>query len=195
VMGAVARRNALVGWASAGVVVAMIGLSFAAVPLYRIFCQVTGFGGTTQRADRAPDQASDRLVVVRFNADVNQGLPWRFQPVQRSVQVRVGQETLVAYRATNTSSRPLTGVAAFNVQPDKAGAYFDKIACFCFNEQRLEPGQTVDMPVSFFIDPAMLDDPNMADVNTITLSYTFFEKPAQPVTVSSNSVAARPGPR
>ena len=189
------RRNALVGWASAGVVFAMIGLSFASVPLYRVFCQVTGFGGTTQRAERAPGQVADRLIAVRFNADVNQGMVWKFQPVQRSVQVRVGEETLIAYRATNPSSRAIVGVATFNVQPDKAGEYFDKIACFCFNEQRLEPGQTVDMPVSFFIDPKMLDDPNMADVNTITLSYTFFEKPDQPVTVSSNSVPAKPGPR
>lgn len=189
------RRNTLVGWASAGVVVAMVGLSFASVPLYRIFCQVTGFGGTTQRAERAPGQVADRLIAVRFNADVNQGMAWKFQPVQRSVQVRVGEETLIAYRATNPSSRPIVGVATFNVQPDKAGEYFDKIACFCFNEQRLEPGQSVEMPVSFFIDPKMLDDPNMADVNTITLSYTFFEKPDQPVTVSSNSVPAKPGPR
>lgn len=189
------RRNTLVGWASAGVVVAMVGLSFASVPLYRIFCQVTGFGGTTQRAERAPGQVADRLIAVRFNADVNQGMAWKFQPVQRSVQVRVGEETLIAYRATNPSSRPIVGVATFNVQPDKAGQYFDKIACFCFNEQRLEPGQSVEMPVSFFIDPKMLDDPNMADVNTITLSYTFFEKPDQPVTVSSNSVPAKPGPR
>ena len=189
------RRNALVGWASAGVVFAMIGLSFASVPLYRVFCQVTGFGGTTQRAERAPGQVADRLIAVRFNADVNQGMVWKFQPLQRSVQVRVGEETLIAYRATNPSSRAIVGVATFNVQPDKAGEYFDKIACFCFNEQRLEPGQTVDMPVSFFIDPKMLDDPNMADVNTITLSYTFFEKPDQPVTVSSNSVPAKPGPR
>ena len=189
------RRNATVGWASACVVVAMVGLSFASVPLYRIFCQVTGFGGTTQRAERAPGQVADRLIAVRFNADVNQGMAWKFQPVQRSVQVRVGEETLIAYRASNPSNRPIVGVATFNVQPDKAGQYFDKIACFCFNEQRLEPGQTVDMPVSFFIDPKMLDDPNMADVNTITLSYTFFEKPDQPVTVSSNSVPAKPGPR
>jgi cytochrome c oxidase assembly protein subunit 11 len=178
-MAAIDRRNRNVALAATGVVVAMLGLAYASVPLYELFCRVTGFGGTTQRSDAAPGAVSERLVTVRFNADVAHGMPWSFQPVQRQVQVRLGEETLVAYRAHNPTDRPIVGVATFNVAPAKAGIYFDKIACFCFDEQRLEPGQTVDMPVSFFVDPAIEQDRNARDVAEITLSYTFFEKPGQ----------------
>ena len=165
------RRLALVLVAG---VAAMIGLTYASVPFYRIFCQVTGFGGYTQRADHAPSAALDRMVTVRFNADVNVGLPWLFQPLQREVRVHVGETAMAYFRAQNMASRRVTGQATFNVTPDKAGLYFTKIQCFCFNEQALEPGQSVDMPVTFFVDPKLASDPKMADVHTITLSYTFF---------------------
>ncbi len=171
------NRNLRTGLALSAVVVAMLALAFASVPLYRLFCQVTGFGGTPQRveANAAPGQAvSDRIVTIRFNADVNSGLPWSFQPEQPSVRVRVGEQALAFYRATNHSDRPVTGIATFNVTPDKAGAYFSKIACFCFTEQTLAPQQSVEMPVTFFVDPAILEDRGLDDVETITLSYTFF---------------------
>jgi cytochrome c oxidase assembly protein subunit 11 len=183
------RRNRRTAFWAAGLVVGMVALSYASVPLYRIFCQVTGFGGTTQRSAAAPGTVSDRTVIVRFNADTAQGMPWSFQPVQRQVTVRLGEETLAFYRAHNPTSRPITGVATFNVTPDKAGAYFDKVACFCFNEQRLEPGQTVDMPVSFFVDPSIEADRNANDIVEITLSYTFFEKPAQQAGLPSAATA------
>jgi cytochrome c oxidase assembly protein subunit 11 len=155
-------------------VAAMIGLTYASVPFYRLFCQVTGFGGYTQRADRAPSQSVDRMVTVRFNADVNVGLPWLFQPLQREVRVRVGETAMAYFRAQNMAGRPVKGQATFNVTPDKAGLYFTKIQCFCFNEQTLAAGQSVDMPVTFFVAPALASDPKMADVQTITRSYTFF---------------------
>ena len=171
VMSARHRRLALCLIATVAV---MIGLTYASVPFYRLFCQVTGFGGSTQRADHAPAKAVDRMVTVRFNADVNGDLPWLFQPVQREVRVRVGDTVMAYFRAQNLASRRVAGQATFNVTPDKVGLYFTKIQCFCFNEQTLEPGQSVEMPVTFFVDPALAGDPRMADVATITLSYTFF---------------------
>jgi cytochrome c oxidase assembly protein subunit 11 len=169
-----ARRNRNVGIVSAGVVVAMVGLAYASVPLYRMFCQATGFGGTTQRAEKAPDKSIDRIMTVRFDANVSGSLPWVFEPVQRSMDVKVGVENFAYYRATNTSSDDVTGTAVFNVTPDVAGAYFNKIQCFCFTEQTLKPGQTIDLPVSFFVDPAIADDRSLDGVSTITLSYTFY---------------------
>lgn len=149
-------------------------LAFASVPLYRLFCQVTGFGGTPQVAAEAPAVPIDRMMTVRFNADTDPHLPWVFQPVQREIRVQVGEQALAFYRATNKSDQPVVGNAVFNVTPHKAGAYFDKIDCFCFSEQRLEPGESVDMPVTFFIDPEIAKDRKMDGVGTITLSYTFF---------------------
>lgn len=155
------------------VVGGMVGASYAAVPLYRIFCQVTGFGGTPSVARAPSATVSDRMMNIRFDSTVN-GLDWAFQPVRREVRVRVG-ETMVAYfRAHNNSDRAVTGSATFNVTPLKAGGYFTKIECFCFTEQRLEPGQTVDMPVTFFVDPEISGNVNLDDVETITLSYTFY---------------------
>ncbi len=183
------RRNKVVAWSAVGVVVAMVGLSFASVPLYDLFCKTTGFGGTTQRAESAPQNTVNRIMTVRFNADVAQGMTWQFKPAQRQVKVKLGEETLIHYTAHNPGTRPIVGVATFNVVPDQAGVYFDKIACFCFDEQRLEPGQTADLPVSFFVDPAILQDPNAKDVQEITLSYTFFEKPARQAALSSAPVA------
>jgi cytochrome c oxidase assembly protein subunit 11 len=180
-------RTALLAAVSAGM---MFGLAFASVPLYRLFCQVTGFGGTTQVAKRAPEQASERRMVVRFNADVGQGMPWRFQPKQRQVTVRVGEPAEIAYVAHNPSDRAITGSATFNVTPDKAGAHFVKVNCFCFEQQTLAPGETVEMPVLFFIDPAIEQDRNARDLRTITLSYTFFEQqPAKPRTAAAVSAS------
>lgn len=157
------------------VVGGMVGLTYASVPLYALFCQVTGFGGTTQVAHDAPTDVSEKTIKVRFNADVNSGLPWQFKPEQREITVRLGQDNLAHYMAENLSIHPITGQAVYNVTPLKAGQYFSKIACFCFDEQTLEPGQRVDMPVSFYVDPAIAEDINTQDVKTITLSYTFYK--------------------
>jgi cytochrome c oxidase assembly protein subunit 11 len=174
-----------------GVVAGATGLAFASVPLYRLFCQVTGYGGTTQVASAAPDAVGARKVTVRFNADVHRDLPWSFAAAQREITLAVGETALAFYTATNRSSVPLTGTATFNVTPQKAGRYFDKLACFCFEEQTLAPGDSVEMPVSFFVDPAIVDDPNMADVTTITLSYTFFRaEDAQPEAASAEVAPA-----
>lgn len=159
-----------------GVVVGMGGAAYAAVPAYRLFCQVTGFGGTTRRADSVPTAASDRVIKVQFDANTDPALPWRFRPKQREVALKVGEEGLAFYEAENLSDGPVMGQAGFNVSPAKAGRYFSKIQCFCFNEQVLAAGQRANMPVTFFVDPEMLDDPNMDDVTTITLSYTFFRQ-------------------
>jgi cytochrome c oxidase assembly protein subunit 11 len=158
----------------AGLVAGMVGLSFAAVPLYRIFCQATGFEGTTQRAAAAPRVPGTRVVTVRFNADVDPGLPWRFEPEQTAIEVKVGEQATAYFRAQNLTQEPIIGSAVYNVTPLKTGAYFDKVQCFCFTEQRLEPGQVQDMPVTFFVDPDIVKDRELDDVNTVTLSYTFY---------------------
>lgn len=157
------------------VVAAMVGLSFASVPLYQMFCQVTGFAGTPNTENVTGGQTvSDVVVSVRFDANVNSKLPWRFEPVKRTMDVRVGEEVLAYFRAVNLSDRPLTGTATFNVAPFKAAPYFSKLECFCFTEQTLNPGEEAMMPVLFYVDTAMLDDIDAADVRNITLSYTFF---------------------
>ena len=171
------RTTSRVGLTAAACVVFvafMVGMSFAAVPLYRIFCQVTGFDGTTQRADAAPDRALDREITVRFDGNVANGLGWGFRPLERRVTLRVGEVAEVAFLAENRGTSASTGTATFNVTPNTAGAYFNKIACFCFTEQTLAAGQSLDMPVQFFVDPAIADDPELDHLDTITLSYTFF---------------------
>ena len=157
-----------------GIIFGMAGLTAAAVPLYRLFCQATGYGGTTQRADAAPGADGDVQITVRFNADTSTDLGWEFRPLQRSVKVRPGEEKIVAFHAVNRTAAPVVGTATFNVTPLKAGPYFDKVQCFCFTEQRLAPGEAVDMPVSFFVDPRLLEDPGTREIRTITLSYTMF---------------------
>ena len=152
----------------------MIGLAFAAVPLYRIFCQRTGYGGTTQVAVKFPDRIADRVLTIRFNANVGRGLPWSFTPLQKEVRVRAGEQAFAVYHVRNTSDKPMVGMATYNVTPDKAGPYFQKVECFCFLEQHLNAHQSIDMPLLFFIDPAIDDDPSLKDVETLTLSYTFF---------------------
>jgi len=151
----------------------MTGLAWASVPLYRLFCQVTGLNGTTQRGLTAPG-ATDRQVRVDFDANVSPKLPWRFRPEHPSDTVSVGARDMAFFTATNTSNRPITGTATFNVTPAQAGKYFTKIQCFCFTQQTLQPGETARMPVIFYVDPKMLADPDAADVETITLSYTFY---------------------
>ena len=167
-------RNLRTGGILAGVVVGMLGMAYASVPLYEIFCRVTGYGGTTQVATAGADRVLDRSMTVRFDSNVNPELPWTFKPVQRSMTLKVGETRLAFYEATNTGSETLVGTATFNVTPDMSGLYFDKLDCFCFTEQVLRPGETVDMPVSFYLDPALADDRKMDGVTTITLSYTFF---------------------
>jgi cytochrome c oxidase assembly protein subunit 11 len=160
-----------------GVVVTMASLSFAAVPFYDWFCRVTGFGGTTSVAETGSDVILDQTVKVRFDASLEQGMPWTFKPVERSVEIRIGETGLAFYEAHNPTDRPVAGTASFNVYPYAAGGYFTKIECFCFTEQVLQPGETVQMPVSFFVDPAMVEDIEGQFVHEIVLSYTFHETP------------------
>lgn len=165
-------------------VFAMVGSSYAAVPLYRRFCQATGYGGTVQRRESVEEKivrhakdgtVTTREIVVQFNADVADGMPWKFVPTQREVRVKPGESALAFYTAENRSSTPITGVSTYNVTPMKAGVYFNKIQCFCFEEQRLLPGEQIDMPVFFYIDPEFETDPRMDGINNLILSYTFFK--------------------
>ena len=174
------RRNVAIAATLLSVAGGMVGLAYASVPLYRLFCQVTGFGGTPRtEAASAPTRIDDRVVTVRFDANVNAGLPWNFRPEQREVKVRAGETALAYFLARNDAHEEVVGHATFNVTPFKAGPYFVKVQCFCFTEQRLAPGQEERMPVSFFVDPAMFDDPDARDVSAITLSYTFFRAPEE----------------
>ena len=157
------------------IVVGMAGLAYASVPLYDLFCKVTGYGGTPQIAEMLPSVVGSREMTVRFNADVNRDLPWEFRPVNGKVLVRVGEPTLVYYRVKNLSDKTIIGTATYNVTPLRAGSYFSKIDCFCFAEQELKPGESVELPVSFFVETSIESDPSMEDINTVTLSYTFFE--------------------
>jgi cytochrome c oxidase assembly protein subunit 11 len=176
---AVAQKNTRTALYMAMIVAAMIGLAFASPALYRTFCSLTGFGGTPLRAEKAPGAVAGQ-VGVRFDANVHPGLPWRFEPEQLTVRVKPGAQTKIFYRAQNLSARTITAQAAYNVSPDQVGKYFKKIQCFCFTEQTLKPGQTVDMPVIFFVDPQFAKDPDTKDIDEITLSYTFY--PVETVT-------------
>jgi cytochrome c oxidase assembly protein subunit 11 len=158
-----------------GVVVGMAGLSLASSELYRMFCQATGYGGTPKTENVARSKVvTDGQVTVRFDANVNSALPWRFHPEKRQVRLRLGEEALVYFTAANLADQPVTGTATFNVVPEKVAQYFSKLECFCFTEQTLAPGQEVNMPVVFFVDPALAEDSTARDATTITLSYTFF---------------------
>ena len=170
---ATARSNVKTGRILGIIGAFMLALAFAAVPLYRMFCEATGFAGTPGRAERAPGAIAGQ-VKVEFDANVNPGLPWRFEPEQNYVNVAPGAQTRIFYRAQNLSARAITGQAVYNVSPDTVGKYFKKIQCFCFSEQTLKAGQRVDMPVVFFVDPAIKKDPDTKDVHEITLSYTFY---------------------
>ncbi|MBR9826857.1 MAG: cytochrome c oxidase assembly protein [Alphaproteobacteria bacterium] len=169
------NKNLRVAATAAFGAVMMVGAAFAAVPLYDLFCRVTGYGGTTQVAMGEAGAVLDREVTVYFDANTARGMPWEFEPLQRSMTINVGESGLAYYRATNTSDVPVTGVASYNVAPFKAAPYFSKIECFCFTEQTLQPGESIDMPVLFFVDPLIDEQRRMDDVTAITLSYTFFE--------------------
>ena len=168
-------RNARIAWTLVAVVGSMLGLAYAAVPLYEAFCKATGFGGTPLVAQEGERPVIGRAVTVRFDSNVDPNLAWRFEPVQREVKVKLGEEKLVFFRATNVSQRPIVGTATYNVTPERTAGWFNKIQCFCFTEQLLQPGQSVDMPVVFFVDAEMDKDRRYDDIRTITLSYTFYE--------------------
>lgn len=168
------RRSAMMAGA---IGLAMLGMGYAAVPLYEIFCRVTGYGGTTQRvgeAQAATVQTTSRVMSVRFDSNVNSALPWTFKPEQAVDRVSIGARDMAIYIATNKSDQPVVGTATFNVTPVQAGKYFHKVQCFCFTEQLLKPGQTMRMPVLYYVDPAILEDPETRDIEEITLSYTFY---------------------
>lgn len=174
------RKHGIVALALAGFVAGMVGLSFAAVPLYRMFCQATGYDGTPLRAEKAPDRVLDRTIRIRFDGNVASGLPWTFKPELQTIDVKIGETALAFFKAVNNADTAVTGNAVFNVSPERAAAYFDKIQCFCFNEQTLKAGQTVDMPVTFFVDPRIVDDDNTKNISEITLSYTFYRSSKEP---------------
>ena len=158
----------------AAVVVGMVGMAYASVPLYSLFCRVTGYGGTTQQASIAPDVILDRDMTIEFDANTSIDMPWDFKPVQHRIKLKVGETAMAFFEAYNPTDRTIKGTATFNVTPQKIGQYFTKIDCFCFTEQVLKPGERVDMPVTFFVDPEIDTDPNAKEVKVITLSYTFF---------------------
>lgn len=173
------RRDLRVATACFVFVGAMVGAAYASVPLYQLFCQVTGYGGTTMRVEQASDVILDRKINVTFDANVSNGLNWDFRPVDKQISPRIGETVQIRYVATNHSSRPVTGEAIFNVTPGEAGAYFNKVQCFCFTETTLQPGETMEMPVVFFVDPAIVDAEETKGLGTITLSYTFYPREDQ----------------
>lgn len=174
----------------AALVCVMVGLSFAAVPLYDLFCRVTGFGGTTAVADAGSEQVLDREILIRFEASKDRGMPWIFEPVETTMRLRIGETGLAYYTATNPTDRTVAGSASYNVTPYSAGGYFSKIECFCFTEQVLAPGETVEMPVTFFVDPEIMEDDEASRVHTITLSYTFYETELPPASDADAAASA-----
>jgi cytochrome c oxidase assembly protein subunit 11 len=181
------RRHSILTLSLVGLVAGMVGLSFASVPLYRMFCQVTGYGGVPQRAEKAPGEVLDRTVTIRFDGNVDHTLPWTFAPVQQTMDVKIGDTALAFFKASNNSASPVTGRAIFNVSPELAGRYFTKIECFCFKQQTLAAGQTVEMPVTFYVDPKFVEDGDTKDISEITLSYTFYrsDEPNPPAAASA----------
>ena len=179
--GRASRRDVVVAAACGVFVAAMVGAAYAAVPLYNWFCRTTGFGGTTQVSTAAPAQVLGRTITVRFDANVAPGLPWRFVPEKNSIDVRIGEVLTVNYVVTNLAARDTVGQASYNVTPPTTGAYFQKINCFCFTEQSMKAGETREMPVVFYIDPALAQDAEQNGLNTITLSYTYFPVRPEPV--------------
>ncbi len=187
------RKMHRTAFACLGLVVGMVGLAYASVPLYDLFCKVTGFGGTPTAVDSNGSQVLDRTISVRFDSNVAPGLNWRFSPETPEVKVKLGQTTTVLYKVTNKGDKPSTGIATYNVQPDLAGTYFSKLECFCFTEQTLQPGETLESAVVFYIDPRLAEDRDVKDLSSITLSYTYFPskggKPVAEVTSSTTTIA------
>jgi cytochrome c oxidase assembly protein subunit 11 len=173
-------RHGVVALSLAGLVATMLGLAFASVPLYRLFCQATGYGGVPQRADRAPNEILDRTIRIRFDANVDRSLPWTFVPDQRVMDVKIGDTALAFFKATNNTDAAVTGRAIFNVAPELAGRYFTKIECFCFKQQTLVAHASAEMPVTFFVDPKIVDDEDTKNISEITLSYTFYRSDKEP---------------
>ena len=172
----IVRRNRRVGLAAVAFALGMLGLGYASAPLYRLFCQATGFGGTTRRvseAQAATVSVSGKTITLRFDANIERGMPWQFRPERTTDTIQLGGRRMAIFLARNLSHKPVTGRATFNVEPEQAGKYFNKVQCFCFTEQTLQPGQEVRMPVIYYVDPKMLDDPDARDIDEITLSYTF----------------------
>jgi cytochrome c oxidase assembly protein subunit 11 len=179
--------------ACVGIVVGMVGLAYASVPLYDLFCKVTGFGGTPIARDSNGSEVSNRTISVRFDSNVAPGLNWRFSPETPEIKVKLGETTTVLYKVTNKGDKPSTGIATYNVQPDLAGTYFSKLECFCFTEQTLQPGETLESAVVFYVDPRLADDRDVKDLASITLSYTYFPskggKPVAEVTSSTTPIS------
>ncbi|WP_262689531.1 cytochrome c oxidase assembly protein [Kordiimonas aestuarii] len=180
------KKNSRMALVFAGVAFGMVGMAYAAVPLYNLFCKVTGYGGTTQQVDVGSDIVLKREMKVRFNASVHRDMPWDFKPVQISQKMHVGEQKLAHFEAYNPTNKTIVGTATYNVTPHKAGEYFAKIECFCFTEQELKPGERIDMPVVYFIDPLIDEDPNLDEVSEVTLSYTFFVKEVEDEKVESS---------
>ena len=178
------NRDVLIAGACGAFVACMVGAAFAAVPLYNWFCRSTGFAGTTQVAERAPGQVLDRTVTVRFDSNVAPGLPWRFEPERNEIKVRIGEVATVHYKVINQAAHAIAGQASYNVSPSTVGAYFDKINCFCFTEQRLKAGETREMAVVFYVDPAIAKDTEQDHLSNITLSYTFYRLPERTAPVA-----------
>lgn len=187
------RSNRKVALICSTVFCAMVGVSFAAVPLYDMFCRVTGYGGTTQRVEQYSDVILDRTIKVRFDANTAAGVPWEFKPKQREIEIRIGETAEAVYLARNLASHATAGTASFNVSPALAGAYFNKLECFCFTEQVLQPGQAYEMPVQFFVDPEIINVPEMKDIRTITLSYTFHPLTKETAEVQAEAAKKRIG--
>jgi cytochrome c oxidase assembly protein subunit 11 len=192
------RSNKVIAGVCLAFIGGMVGMAYAAVPLYAMFCQMTGYGGTTQRVEQYSDRVLDREITVRFDANTS-SVPWDFRPAARDMTMKIGETTQIHYTAKNLSTRPTSGRATFNVTPEMAGAYFNKVECFCFTDTTLKPGETLDMPVVFYVDPDIADVPELRDVKTITLSYTFFpiegEKPmaAAPRVETENDTDGKAG--
>ena len=188
------RSNRLVAGVCLAFFGGMIGMAYAAVPLYTLFCQVTGYGGTTQRVEQYSDRILDRKITVRFDANVSGGLPWDFKPVARDMTIKIGETAQAHYTVTNLFDTPAAGRATFNVTPLMAGAYFNKVECFCFTDTTLKPGETLDMPVVFYVDPDIVDVPELKDITAITLSYTFFPIEEEKPVAAAPQVEAEPTP-
>lgn len=189
-------RKSRFGLMAALIPLGMLGAAYGAVPLYQLFCQVTGYGGTTQIATQAADKVLDRTVKIRFDANVAPEVPWTFVPEKREIDIKLGENGLAFYKVTNTSNQPVTAVATYNVTPHKVGPYFQKLECFCFQDRTLQPGETMELPVIFYVDPSLAEAPNVDDVTAITLSYTFFRAGSQEFAAATAgaSGAARPTP-